>query len=455
MIAVARPAARGAAALALGLALAAAGGAARAQAPSANPAGAGDGDSAGEVDADNAGDGYTPPEGAGAPSALQITGYVDLGFARAQGDGTSFPANDTRLPADYGVDTFATAVNSRGDVASTDAGGRFVNGFLPRSVGIGGRASPLVNTVDFDFRYNVPAAPLMFFSRLQLLPRFSGSGDETRPLLEQAFARVVPFDAQELALSVGKFDSVVGIEYLDNQANIRTGVTPSLLARYTTGQSLGAKVFYRIQIPVIWSALSLNVAATTSGSFVESLQTPDVSQTGVPVGTGRLGYELNLPKLQIKLGGSALQGPRNDQRDRHVLQRIVAGDLRVAVVGIYLNAEYVRVDEDEAHQPKTTSLGLFPLVSAFHERGFYAQLAYGLGIDAGPLRKITAYGRYERRNAWFNGFTALLVDRVTAGLRVDLWDALIVKGEILINRELAGSPTVPNNVQTLSVVYSF
>jgi hypothetical protein len=49
----------------------------------------------------------------------------------------------------------------------------------------------------------------------------------------------------------------------------------------------------------------------------------------------------------------------------------------------------------------------------------------------------------------------LLVDRITGGLRVDLWDAVIVKGEMLINRELAGSPSVPNNVQTLSVVYSF
>jgi hypothetical protein len=412
-------------------------------------------DPSGEVDADNAGDGYTPAEGTAAASALQITGYVDLGFAKAQGDGTSFPATDTRLPADYGVDTFATAVNSRGDVASTDAGGRFVNGFLPRSVGIGGRASPLINTVDFDFRYNVPAAPLMFFSRLQLLPRFSAAGDDTRALLEQAFGRLVPFDSQELALSVGKFDSVVGIEYLDNQANIRVGVTPSLLARYTTGQSLGAKLFYRIQFPGLWSALSLNVAATTSGSFVESLQPPDVSRTGVPVGSGRLGYELNLPHFQMKLGGSGLYGPRNDQRERHAYQRIFAGDLRLALFGIYLNAEYVRVDEDQSHDVKVTGLGTYPIASGFHERGFYAQLAYGLAIDAGPLRKITAYGRYDRRRARFEGFTQLLVDRVTAGLRVDLWEALIVKAEMLINRELEGSPQVRNNVQTLSVVYSF
>jgi len=412
-------------------------------------------DEGGEVDADNASDGYTPAEGSTAPPAFHLNGYVDIGFAHAQGDGTSFPAGDMRVPADYGVDTFAPAVNSRGDVASTDAGGRFVNGFLPRSVGIGGRASPLVNVVDFDLRYNVPAAPLMFFSRLQLLPRFTGTEDETRPLLQQAFARLVPFDSQELALSVGKFDSVVGIEYLDNESNIRIGVTPSLVARYTTGQSLGAKLFYRVQIPAAWSAISLNVAATTSGSFVESLQMPDVSLTGTPVGSGRLGYELNLPRFQLKLGGSGVYGPRNDQTDRHVLQRVLDGDLRVAVAGLYLNAEYVRVDEDEGNDQKITSLGVFPLVSAFHERGYYAQLAYGLVIDAGPLHKITLYGRYERRHAWFQGFTPLLVDRITGGLRVDLWESVIVKGEVLINRELEGSPNVPNNVQTLSVVYSF
>ena len=81
------------------------------------------GDDTGGVDADNASDGYTPAEGSASPPAFHVNGYVDIGFAHAGGDGTSFPAGDTRLPADYGVDTFAPAVNSRGDVASTDAGG--------------------------------------------------------------------------------------------------------------------------------------------------------------------------------------------------------------------------------------------------------------------------------------------------------------------------------------------
>jgi hypothetical protein len=408
-----------------------------------------------EAEQVNDSDGYTPPvEGAGAPPAVTVGGYVDVGFAHAGGDGTSFAPGDVRVPADYGVDTFAPAVNSRGDVASTDSGGRVVNGFLPRSVGIGGRASPLVSTVDVDLKYVSAAAPLTVFTRLQYLPRFAAAGDASRFVVEQAFGRVVPFDAVELALAAGKFDSVFGIEYLDNQANIRTGVTPSLIARYTTGQSLGAKLFYRVQIAPAWSALSLNVAATTSGSFVDSLQTPDVSLTGKPVATGRLGYELNLRALQVKLGGSAMYGPRNDQHDASAHQKALGGDLRVALAGLYLNAEIVRVDEEQGG-PKTTPLGSFPVSSAFHARGGYGQLAYAAALDAGPLRKLTLYGRYDRRHAWFEGFTPITVDRFTAGLRIDLWESLIVKGELVWNRELAGAPDVANNVQTTSVVYTW
>ncbi len=403
----------------------------------------------------NDSDGYSPPaDGPGAPSPLSVDGYIDVGFAKAQGDGTSFAAGDESVPADYGVDTFAPAVNSRGDVASTDDGGRFVNGFLPRSVGIGGRASFLLNTLDVDLKYAPVAAPLVVFSRVQLLPRFTGAGDDTRVVVEQAFGRLVPFDSQELALSAGKFDSVFGVEYLDNEANIRTGITPSLVARYTTGQSIGIKAFYRIQIAPLWSAVSLNVAATNSGNFVEALQPPDASLSGAPVGSGRLGYELNTPVVQAKLGVSGMVGPRNDQSDRSATQKAFGLDGRLALAGVYLAAEYVHVDEGEGG-PKTTSQGAFPLSSEFYARGGYLQIAYGLPVARGPLRKLTVYARYDRRHAWFEGFTPITVDRFTGGLRADLWDALILKAEVLDNRELSGAPTVANNVFTSSLVYSW
>ncbi|HVZ72502.1 MAG TPA: hypothetical protein VHJ20_09015 [Polyangia bacterium] len=403
---------------------------------------------------ENDSDGYTPPAGGPGAPPLSIDGYIDVGFARAQGDGTSFSPNDTRLPVDYGVDTFAPAVNSRGDVASTEHGDRLVNGFLPRSVGIGGRPSFLLNVVALDLKYAAPGAPLTIFTRLLGLPRFSDQGDASRFLVEQAFGRLIPFDSLELAIAVGKFDSVFGIEYLDNESNIRTGITPSLIARYTTGQSLGAKVFYRLQIPAAWSAVSINAAATNQGTFVESLQTADASLTGEPVLSARLGYELNLPHVQMKIGASGSYGPRNDQSDRGAKLQLHGLDFRLAVAGVYLNAEAVQVDED-AGAAKTTPSGPQLVASGFHARGFYAQLAWAIAVDAGPLHKITPYARYEQRQAQFEGFDRITVDRITAGVRVELWDSLIVKGEWLVNRELAGAPNVANNVQTASVVYSW
>jgi hypothetical protein len=429
----------------LAVAIVCSGARAVAQAPASAPQDA-------EPEPINDSDGYTPP--AEATQTFTVDGYIDVGFAKAQGNGTSFAPGDQTIPADYGVDTFAPAVNSRGDVASTNSNGRFVNGFLPRSAGIGGNASFLLNTLDVDLKYTPTTAPLMVFSRVQFLPRFTGSGDETRVYVEQAFGRLVPFDSQEFALSAGKFDSVFGIEYLDNEANIRTGVTPSLVARYTTGQSIGVKLFYRIQIEALQSAVSLNVAATNSGNFVEALQPPDASLTGEPVGAGRLGYELNTRGIQAKLGASGMTGPRNDQALQAAHQTAYGFDARVAVAGVYLNAEYVHVDEGEGG-PKTTSLGEFPISSSFNARGGYLQLAYALPFSVGPLRKLTVYGRYDHRHAWFEGFTPITVDRFTGGLRLDLWESLILKAEYLDNRELAGAPTVANNVFTSSLVYSW
>ena len=391
-------------------------------------------------------EGYTPP--ADAQPALRIFGYVDLGWARAQGNGTSFAPGDTRIPADYGVDTFAPAVNSRGDVASTDSGNVFTNGFLPHSVGIGGHPSFLVNTVDLDVRYIAPAAPVMLFTRAQFLPRFSSSGEQTQVLIEQAFARIVPFASQELALTLGKSDSVFGIEYLENEANLRTGITPSLIARYTTGQGLGAKAFYRRQIPALWSAVSINVAATNGGTLVDTLSPQSASQTGTPSFSGRLGYELNLPSLEVKLGVSAMDGPRNDQSQPGVRQKSVGADLRVVYSFFELRGEALRLKQDEGAGDKINGLGTHSVVSGFEVWGGYAQLSVSFW-------KLALYGRYDRRHAQFEGFVPITVDRITGGARLDLLENLAVKGEVLKNRELEGAPSVDNDVLTSSLIYTW
>jgi hypothetical protein len=402
-----------------------------------------------------------PATAAPVASPLVVTGYIDVGFADAQGNGTSFSPADTRAPLDYGVDPFAPAVNSRGEAASTDPGTdafgntRFVNGFLPRSAGIGGTPSFLINTADVDLRYTSPDLPVMVFTRVQLLPRLDKTGENTRVVLEQAFGKVTPLKGAELAISVGKFDSVFGIEYLDNQANFRVGVTPSLFARYTTGQSEGVKVFYRYQLIRIASAISLNASATNSGTFVEALQGPSRSLTGVPVGAARLGYELNLPAMSIKVGASGAYGPRNDQLDREATQQLLGFDARIFVVGLTLSGEYVHVQEDEGSADlKLAGTGTYAFASTFYASGFWTQAAYELPLPSGPFR-VTPYARYERRHGEFEGFASIVVDRITAGVNVGIGDNLVVKGEYLINRELEGAPVVPNNVLTSSVVWTW
>ena len=407
-----------------------------------------------EEDDDASQIGFVIPPDVELTPPLLLSGYIDVGYAKAAGNGTSYPTSDTRVPADYGVDPFSPAVNSRGEVASTDGGDVFVNGFTPRSVNAGGRGTFLLNTVNLDLKYEASGSPLMFFTRLQALPRFAGSeGSRTTVYVDQAFGRLNPIKGHELFVSFGKFDSVFGIEYLDRQAPIRTGITPSLIGRYTMSPSVGARVSYRLQIAALWSAVSLNASATNSGTFDEALKPSEVSLTGTPTGASRVGYELNLARFQLKLGGSGLVGPRNDQQNDETMLRMWGADIRIYFAKFTLSGERIHLDEDEGAGRKYTGLGTFPVSSGFHVRGYWGQLAYELSFANATVQKLALYGRYDERHAWFDGFRSITVDRFTVGLRADLWRSVVAKVEYLRNRERLGAPRVPNDVLTSSLVF--
>jgi hypothetical protein len=398
--------------------------------------------------------GYTPPQTT--QPTLRFSGYVDVGWAKAQGNGSSFVPGDTRLPADYYADAFAPAVNSRGDVASVDAGGRFVNGFLPETVGAGGNGTFLLNVASVDLQVTPPGTPVLAFVRAQALPRWNGQGSQTRFLLQQAFGRVTPFPSQELTISVGRFDSVFGIEYLENESNLRVGITPSLIARYTTGHPIGLKVFYRLELPSLLSAFTVNAAATNHGTEVDALQAEALSFTGVPVASARLGYELSLLGTELKLGASGLYGPRNDQQDSSVTQRQLGLDARLFVGPVSLSGEYVNLLQDPARAPpKPTGTGVYTIASGFKVYGFYLEVAWVLPVRDRVLSGLTLYGRYDRRKGGFHGTPQLLTSRWTVGGRLELWSVLALKAEVLFNRENAGAATVDNDVFTTSAVFSF
>jgi hypothetical protein len=408
-----------------------------------------------EVPVDDDGAGFTPNE-TQADETLRFTGYFDVGFAKVTGNGSSFSAADTRVPLDYGVDAFAPAVNSRGEVASTDAKGRFTNGFLPRSVGIGNVPSMLLNTVSAELRYQPRDLPIFLFARVQLMPRLLPSGDVSRVELQQAFGRLSPLKNHELALFLGRFDSVFGIEYLENEANLRPGITPSLIARYTTGQGLGAKAFYRVQLPAAWSAVSVNVAATNNGTRIEALVPVDASLSGNFVGSGRLGYELNLQHVQVKAGVSGLYGPRNDQRAATARQMALAADLRISLFGVSLAGEFLRLhDERGPLDDKVTGQTTGETATEFNVWGGWGRLAWTLPWKSTVFTGTTLGVRYDRRHAHFDGFSQVQTQRFTGSLRVDLFELLALKFEVLLNRELAGTPDVDNDVYTSSAVFTW
>ena len=67
------------------------------------------------------------------------------------------------------------------------------------------------------------------------------------------------------------------------------------------------------------------------------------------------------------------------------------------------------------------------------------------------FRRVTAYARFEQRQARFEGFSRLEVRRLTTGVRLDLGDSVVLKGEVLLNRERQGAPDVDNDVRTASL----
>jgi hypothetical protein len=158
----------------------------------------------------------------------------------------------------------------------------------------------------------------------------------------------------------------------------------------------------------------------------------------------------------VKLGASASHGPRNDQTEGSAQKQTLYGfDARLVVPTLIVSAEYVHVEEQEAPTSmKVTGLDVFPLVTEFYAHGFYVQAAEELPLGIAPFR-LTVYGRYGRRTAEFEGFSKITVDRITAGLNVGIGESLIVKAEVLVNRELSGAPPVDNNVMTSSAVWTW
>src|SRR5204862_7992807 len=123
-------------------------------------------------------------------------------------------------------DIVSPAVNSRGEIADQ---GTEATGAVPRfdSVHSHGAPSFIANEVNLTLTSGLGESAVASAS-VNFVPR-SGSDFQLGDFLDVDIAQLewMPTKAQRTSIFVGKFDSVIGIEYRERKAVQRFGITPS------------------------------------------------------------------------------------------------------------------------------------------------------------------------------------------------------------------------------------
>lgn len=400
----------------------------------------------------------------GRTPTLSLSGYGDFGFFVPQGDGSGFiqdlgPAPDRYFPQyfdQYGWvflgDILAPAVNTRGEPADLgnppgvnrqdliDSNG--APGFIANELNLtlnAGLASNVlgVASVDFlprtgtDFRFGDAFAVDLLFLEWMLGPE------------------------RRTSIFVGKVDSVLGIEYPERKANRRFGITPSLIARYTTGTPLGLKLRSKLG-PGDW--LIVAAALSNGSSVIEPFHFYDETDSNAgKTASGRIAVAPPLP-VRLEVGGSGSYGAQDRALDsRHPLW-FLGADLQLSFRSWQLKAEWLRGEGagevGSAIDPNHRVYGLRL------RSGGYAQVNGMLGPYVGVLLR----GELRDALVWLGdpnlpeGAERLYVTkswRVTAGLRLVVSERIVVKAEYLRNGEYGGVPAIANDVFTSSLVMTY
>ena len=376
---------------------------------------------------------------------LNMTGYVDFGFYAVEGDGSGVRQDVTHAyPIYKGYawvfpgDLLAPAINSRGEVANLgDLPG--VDRYDPIHSGAPGF---IVNELNLRLRAS-PVPNAIITGSVNFTPR-TGSNFALGDMFDVDLAQLewLPTESQRTSIFVGKIESVLGIEYRQRKSDQRFGVTPSLIARYTTGPALGVKVrskFGDSDWLVIAAALT-NGSNTTEQFFFYD----ETARHAWKTGSARLSVRLPLP-FSMELGASGSYGAQD---------RTTSDRLRMWFVGVDLMAHAGPIDVLAQWLKGRTP-------------GDVAENAYSLDLHGGGYVEIHAalapalglLGRIEYRSADITlPMTRAYPSRswrATGGVRwmIDTW--AVLKAEYLHNGEYADIPTISDDVFTTSLVLTY
>jgi hypothetical protein len=255
-------------------------------------------------------------------------------------------------------------------------------------------------------------------------------------------------DDGKTSLFVGKIDSAFGVEYRFRKAAQRFGITPSLIARYTTGTPLGLKA--RSTIFDGW--LTFAAALTNGSSTIEMFEfynETDTNNGKTVSGRGSLNIPLQLFSslftAPLEIGVSFEVGPQDRAYDSSDLLWFFGTDLLYEGAGFIVKGQWMR-----GFSPGRATDNVFAL--SLHGGGF-------LEVDWMVLGPFGVLGRAEYRDALVTlGMQRAYLTkswRATVGARFEILPQIVLKAEYLRNGQYGEVPSIASDVFTSSLVMSF
>jgi hypothetical protein len=378
---------------------------------------------------------------------LRLSGYADLGGFIVQGDGsgTRRDIGNTIFPEEAGFgwvfygDLLAPTVNSRGEVADL--------GDLPGvtrfdSINANGAASFLVNELNLTFNAGLSQSAL-FTASVNFVPR-TGRDFALGDFLDVDLAQLewLPANDQMLSVFVGKVESVIGIEYKQRKANQRFGITPSLIARYTTGSAIGVKA--RIKL---FGERLIIAGAATNGSFgTEQFHFySEIDTNDAKTASGRIAARLAFGGFTFELGASGSIGAQDGAGDNADNMWFAGVDMEVTHPFFELRAQWLTGEAPGDDVTRSYALDL--------DFGGYVEAVVRIGGTFGVL----ARGEIRDARVWQETERLYLTKswRAVLGARLTLGAHVVVKLEALHNGEYGGVPSIPNSLVTSSLVVTY
>jgi hypothetical protein len=393
----------------------------------------------------------TPPS---PPVALSFAGYIDFVFFVPTGTGVgvvqdngfaAFPEYAGRYAWLFYGDLLAPTVNSRGEAADL--------GQLPGverfdSVHSHGAPGFLLSEVNLTARASLGTS-LLATASVDFMPR-SGSNFSIGDFVELDLAQLewMPTEDKRLSIFAGKMESVLGVEYRQRKARNRFGVTPSLIARYTTGTPLGVKVrakFFTGDFLTVAAAFTNGSSTTEQFHFYDEVDTNAGKTLSGRLSLKPFAFWSNTPLGELEVGVSGEYGPQDHAFDSADPLWFLGVDLLWHKGRFDVEAQWLR-----GMSPGRAQDGVYGLHLNF---GAYATVTCRIT----PLLGVLVRGEVRDAFVFLGDERAYLTRsyRVTGGVRLTFNEHVALKAEYLFNGEYGGVPYVPNDVFTSSLVLSY